>query len=114
MIVIIIILLGEINSNNSLFYSYNEAGYYVCTIQYYFTAILDYDAFVAPLIFPLGSMPMQQECFNIQQFIVNDLAVENQESFRIMLSSTDPSAQFTPGRDCATTNIIDNDRRFLS
>ena len=30
-----------------------------------------------------------------------------------MLSTTDPSAQFTPGRDCATANIADNDRRFL-
>ena len=31
-----------------------------------------------------------------------------------MLSTSDASAQFSPGRDCATANIADNDRRFLS
>ena len=30
-----------------------------------------------------------------------------------MLSSPDASVQFRAGRDCATTNINDNDRRFL-
>ena len=68
---------------------------------------------MAPLIFPLGSSPGQQECFNLQQFINDDLFVENLENFRIMLSSTDASARFTAGRDCATANINDNDRRFL-
>lgn len=81
--------------------------------MYYDTALLDYAAFSAPLIFPINAMPGQQECFNIQPFIVDDFFVEYPESFRIMLSSPDPSARFRNGTDCATINIADNDRRFL-
>lgn len=58
-------------------------------------------------------MPGEQECFNIQQLINDDFFVESEESFRIMLSTSDPSAEFTPGGDCATVNIEDNDREFL-
>ena len=83
------------------------------TLNQYNTAVDDYDVFSAPLTFPIGSTPIQQECFNLQQFINDDIYVENPESFRLMLSTTDPSAQFTPGRDCATANIADNDRKFL-
>ena len=81
--------------------------------MYYDTAALDYAVFSAPLIFPINAIPGQQECFNIQPFIDNDLFVENPESFRIMLSSPDASARFRDERDCATINIADNDRRFL-
>ena len=38
--------------------------------------------------------------------------VEVTEIFRIMLSTTDPSAEFQPGRDRATINIVDNDREY--
>ena len=72
---------------------------------------VDYAAFSVPLTFPLGSMPGQMQCFNIQQFITDDIVVEMSENFRIMLSTTDVSAEFLPGRDCATINIMDNDRK---
>lgn len=74
----------------------------------------DHNAFSVPLLFQIGSSPGQRQCFNIQQFITNDIMVEMAESFRIMLSTTDPSAEFQPGRDCATINIMDNDREYNS
>ena len=72
----------------------------------------DHDAFSVPLLFPIGSTPGERQCFNIQQFIRDDILVEMRESFRIMLSTNDPSAEFSPGRDCATINIMDNDRKY--
>ena len=65
------------------------------------------------LTFPQNSLPGQQQCFDIQQYIVNDIIVEYPENFMIMVSSSDTLAQFSPGRDCATVNIDDNDRKFL-
>jgi hypothetical protein len=77
------------------------------------TPVGDYDLFSSTLIFPTGAMPsgpLGQQCFNIQPFISDDLLVEGLENFRITLDTNDPSAEFTPGRDCATTNIMDNDQ----
>ena len=54
-----------------------------------------------------------RQCFNIQPFISDDVLVEALESFRIGLQTSDASAVFTPGRDCATTNIQDNDRTYI-
>ena len=70
----------------------------------------DYDAFTSSLVFPSGSTPGAQMCFDIQQFISDDQFVEFTENFRIMLSTNDSSAEFTPGRDCATVSINDNNR----
>ena len=39
--------------------------------------------------------------------------MEALENFRITLMTNDASAEFTPGRDCATTNIMDNDGMSL-
>ena len=78
------------------------------------TGGIDHDAFSVPLLFQIGSTPGERQCFNIQQFIRNDIMVEVTEIFRIMLSTTDPSAEFQPGRDCATINIMDNDREYNS
>lgn len=75
----------------------------------------DYSPFATPLVFPTGAMPSGpegQQCFNIQPLINDDTFVEALESFRIALMTDDTSAEFTPGRDCATTNIQDNDRKF--
>ena len=80
------------------------------------TAGADYDTFISSLIFPPGAMPggpQARQCFNLQPFINDDILVELLESFRISVFTNDPSAQFVPGRDCATANIADNDRTFL-
>ena len=74
----------------------------------------DHDVFSVPLLFPIGSTPGLRQCFNIQDFINDDIMVEMTENFRIMLTTTDPSAEFRPGRDCATINIMDNDREYNS
>lgn len=55
-----------------------------------------------------------QQCFNIQQFINNDLIVETTEGFRISLMTDDLGVILTPGRELATIIIHDNDRMFLS
>ena len=64
----------------------------------------------------MGAMPggpTGRQCFNIQVFINDDIFVEATESFRITLMTDDQSATFTPGRECATTNIEDDDCKFL-
>ena len=88
----------------------------IITIVIYTAAGDDYALFTSPLTFPNGATPggpLGRQCFNLQPFISNDALVEALESFRIQLSTSDPSAQFTPGRDCATANIADNDRKAL-
>ena len=71
----------------------------------------DYPPLNVRLNFPSGSAPGTQRCFNVP--VIDDFLVELTEFFQLAASSPDPSATFTPGRDTARVDIIDNDRELV-
>ena len=75
-------------------------------------AALDFTPTPQTVVFPVGSIAMETRCFNIP--FNDDTSHEVSESFFISLESSNPTVEFSPGRNMAVVTIIDDDSKKIN
>ena len=74
-------------------------------------AALDFTSTPQTVVFPAGSVAIETRCFNIP--FNDDTLDEFSESFSIIVVSSDPMVEFSPGRNMAVVTIIDDDSKKI-
>lgn len=64
------------------------------------------------LTFPTGSQQGSMQCAMIA--IIDDVAVENEESFHVQLTTNDARVEFSPIYQQALLSIVDNDGKIIN